>query len=56
MLDFLKDKAILHFETSAKTGEGVTEALKAVIEDCAMRKIRKLEGELKEPEEEKLGK
>lgn len=42
VLEYLRDKAILHFETSAKTGEGVAEALKTVVEECAMRKIRKL--------------
>lgn len=47
VLDLLKSRVFLHFDTSAKTAEGVDEMMKAVIEESAMRKMRKLEGELK---------
>jgi hypothetical protein len=40
--EFLKEWAYLHFETSAKTGEGVNETILAVVSDCARRKIRKM--------------
>lgn len=42
VLQFLKERALMHFETSAKTGEGVEEMMKAVIEESAMRKMRQL--------------
>jgi hypothetical protein len=42
VIEFLKDRAYLHFETSAKTGEGVNETILAVVSECARRKIRKI--------------
>jgi small GTP-binding protein len=49
VLEFLKDRALLHFETSAKTGEGVEEAMQAVVNECARRKISKLNESYEEP-------
>jgi hypothetical protein len=42
VVEFLKERAYLHFETSAKTGEGVGEAILAVVTECARRKINKM--------------
>jgi len=39
VLEFLKDRAVLHFETSAKTGEGVEETIQTLVNECARRKL-----------------
>jgi len=39
ILEFLKERAVLHFETSAKTGEGIEEAMRTLVNECARRKL-----------------
>ena len=46
VIKFLSENGCLHFETSAKTGEGVQEAFGKIIEESALRKLRQMEGSL----------